>query len=93
MSRIHVRPKKQRSSDFNLHAVRAVLDAFGHASVWSGATSDLTVVRIDRTKPLSLANAMVLQVREASRKVPADVIDNARKIAANCKPARSSHTN
>jgi len=61
--------------------VHAVLEAFGHKSVWSEGTDDLTIVRIDRAKPLDVGNAMVLQVREANRQVPANIIAKAKEIA------------
>ena len=64
---------------FGLATVRAVLAAFGERSVWSGVDSDLTVVRIDRTQPLSTTNAMVLSVREAVHKVPREVLVRAKE--------------
>mgnify|MGYP005642483611 CR=1 FL=1 len=82
MSRIHVRPHSKRSSTFKLKAVRAILVAYAYKSVWNEATEDLTITRIDRTKPLSLVNAMVVQVREANRKLPIDVRDKALEIVA-----------
>lgn len=81
MSRVHVRPKSQRSPAFNLSCVQAVLDAFEHKSVWNGKTDDLTIVRIDHSKPLDIGNAMVLQVREANSKVPETVVTKAKEIA------------
>lgn len=77
MSRVFTRSKSKRSPSFNLAAARTVLDVFGFKSVWSGAGDDLTIVRIDRTRPLSPTNAMVLQVRETNRRVPNDVLESA----------------
>ena len=82
MSRVHVRPRAERSPRFNLVAAKSVLSAFGRKSVWSGADDDLTIVRIDRTKPLDIDNAMVLQVREANRHVPLPVVEHAKMIVA-----------
>ena len=79
MSRIHVRPAAMRCPRFGLATVRAVLAAFGERSVWSGVDSDLTVVRIDRTQPLSTTNAMLLSVREAVHKVPREVLVRAKE--------------
>jgi hypothetical protein len=81
MSRVHVRPRADRCAGFNLSCVHAVLEAFGHKSVWSEGTDDLTIVRIDRARPLDVGNAMVLQVREANRQVPASIIAKAKEIA------------
>ena len=81
MSRVHVRPRTDRCAGFNLTCVHAVLVAFGHKSVWSEGTDDLTIVRIYRAKPLDVGNAMVLQVREANRQVPASIIAKAKEIA------------
>ena len=81
MSRVHVRPRTHRCAGFDLTCVHAVLEAFGHKSVWSEETSDHTIVRIDRAKPLDVGNAMVLQVREANRHVPANIIAKAKEIA------------
>ena len=81
MSRVHVRPRTVRCAGFNLTCVHAVLVAFGYKSVWSEGTDDLTIVRIDRAKPLDVGNAMVLQVREANRQVPASIIAKAKEIA------------
>lgn len=81
MSRVHARPRVDRSPAFNLSCVRAVLNAFGHKSVWSEGTDDLTIVRIDRDRPLDVGNAMVLQVREANCHVPDDIIIKAKEIA------------
>ena len=85
MSRVHVRPKSKRCTRFGLEAVRAVLAAFGHRSVWSGGTDDLTVVRIDRAHPLDIDNAMVLQVREAGRSVPRAVILRAKSLGVGLR--------
>lgn len=81
MSRVHARPRAQRSVAFNLSCARAVLDAFGHKSVWSEGTDDLTIVRIDSSRPLDVGNAMVLQVREANKQVPEEIIVKAKEIA------------
>ena len=80
MSRVHARPRAQKCPRFNVEAVKTVLDAFGHKSVWSGGGDDLTIVRIDKSRPLSVGNAMVLQVRETNRSVPASVVDKAKEI-------------
>ena len=80
MSRVHVRPRTQRCPRFNLEAVKVVLEAYGHMSVWSGGCDDLTIVRIYKSKPLSVGNAMVLQVREANRSVPVSVVARAKEI-------------
>ena len=82
MSRVHVRPRADRCPRFDLAAVQAVLEAFGRRSVWSEAADDLTIVRIDRAKPLRVGNAMVLQVREANRHVPLPVVEHAKMIVA-----------
>jgi len=82
MSRIHTRPRATKSPGFNLLAVQAVLCTFRHRSVWSDSTDDLTITRIDRSKPLSLTNAMVLQVREVNRKAPSAVLAKAEAMAA-----------
>jgi hypothetical protein len=82
MSRVHVRPRTDRCPWFDLAAVQAVLEAFGCKSVWSGATDDLTIVRIDRSKPLGVGNAMVVQVREANRHVPPTILARAKRLAA-----------
>ena len=81
MSRVHVRPRTHRCSRFNLAAVQVVLDAFESKSVWSGSDDDLTIVRIDKSKPLSVGNAMVLQVREANKHIPVEVLVSAKQIA------------
>lgn len=81
MSRVHARPRAERSSAFNLSCARAVLEAFDHRSIWNNATEDLTIVRISHEKPLDIGNAMVLQVREANRRVPDAIIAKATKIA------------
>jgi hypothetical protein len=86
MSRVHVRPRTERCARFNLTCVHAVLDAFGHKSVWSEGTDDLTIVRIN------VGNAMVLQVREANRQVPASILAKARGIAGKMNANRSPST-
>lgn len=85
MSRVHARPRAQRSRAFDIRACRKVLARFGYRSVWNGEEGDLTVVRIDRTEVLDLANAMVLQVREANCKVPEDVIERAKKVVRDAE--------
>jgi hypothetical protein len=92
MSRVHVRPRTERCAGFNLTCVHAVLEAFGHKSVWSEGTDDLTIVRINRSKPLGVGNAMVLQVREANRQVPASILAKARGIAGKMNANRSPST-
>ena len=59
MGRIH--GHKHR---FTLRDTRAVLAAFRHRSILSGKSDDITIVRIDREKPLTVDNAMVIDVRE-----------------------------
>jgi hypothetical protein len=81
MARIHVRPRTKRCPRFNLAAARAVLEAFGQKSVWSGGC-DVTIVAINRALPLSVENSMVISTREANCKIPADVIAKAQRIAA-----------
>ena len=80
MSRIRARPRANKRADFSIEKLRHILEAFGQKSVWSGSEDDLTVVRIDRTQPLSADNVMVVQVRETNRKLPADVLAKARRI-------------
>lgn len=93
MSRVYTRRKSKRSPSFTIAAARAVLKSFGHASVWSGSADDLTIVRIDRTRPLSPTNAMVLQVRETNRTVPGDVLARAAATIAGRKPQQSQNQN
>lgn len=81
MSRVHVRPRSSRSQHFDIAAVQSVLDAFGHKSVWSGTSENLTIVRIDKGRPLSRSNAMVVEIREATQHVPSDVAEKASAVA------------
>jgi len=89
MSRVHVRPRADRCARFDLAAVQAVLEAFGCKSVWSEAADDLTIVRIDRAKPLGVGNAMVVQVREANRHVPPIILARAKRIAGGSLPEKA----
>ena len=78
MARIQSR---RQGSKFRIADARAVLQAFDHRSVWCGSDSDLTIVRRDKSMPLTRTNAMVITVRQANLRRPEDVIARAAAIA------------
>lgn len=89
MARVHSRGQ---GGQFRIADARAVLDAFGHRSVWCGSGSDLTVVRRDKSLPLTRSNAMVVTVRQANLTTPTDVITRAAAITATAPPRHISDT-
>ena len=77
MSRLYAR-ERQRS--FNIADARMTLRKFGYKSIWNGEQEPLTITRIDKTRPLTTDNAMVVTTAEALRHPPPDVLDRAKKI-------------
>ena len=77
MARLH----GHGSPGFGLAEVRLVLGAFQHRSVISGKSDDITIARIDRGLPLTVDNAMVIDVREP-RDVPSEIRERAKRVAA-----------
>ena len=69
-------------------SIRRVLDAYGRASHLSAQVENLTVVRLDKTMPLSPQNALVVTVGEARRRkaVTGDELAQARKVLACTRP-------
>ena len=84
---INARKRRHRTADvarnagFSLQDARRVLQAFQNRSILSGKSDDVTIVRIDRDKPLTVTNAMVIDVREP-RVVPEEVRERAKTCQA-----------
>ena len=83
MTRLYVR---ERDRMFTIADARKTLNRFKHRSVWSGHGRYLTIVKINRTRPMSPTNAMVLEIPEAYRAIPKAVLEKAREIAAAAAP-------
>lgn len=84
MTRLYTRERRRK---FTMADAKATLKRFGYKSVWNGDNRFLTIVRIDRNRPMSPTNAMVIEVPEAYRPIPEPVLLKARTIAATAKPA------
>lgn len=77
MSRLYAR---ERERNFTITDARMTLKKFGHKSIWNGEHEPLTITRIDKTRPLTTDNAMVVTTAEALRHPPPAVLDRATEI-------------
>lgn len=77
MTRLYAR---ERDRKFTMDDARETLRRFQQKSIWGGGSDSLTITRIDKTIPLTLQNAMVLEVPEAFRHAPPWVMEHAKAI-------------